>query len=347
VKKLFLILITIILVVPLFIAGCSNTPPVVTTLKYADQNSETGWEGSQAAMPWLKQIETATNGAIKFQTFFDQSLFKGTDTWQSLQTGQADVAWCFHGYWPGMTPLADVIALPFLPVPSAEKGSEVFWDLYQKYPNMQQEFAANKVVLTWTSNSYFLATTSKQVKTLADIKGLRIRTTGGPPTDMMKALGAVPVAMGMPDVYMNLEKGVIDGALLPWEALYSFKLYEVVKYITFAPFGAVYFTQSFNTASWNKLSPAVQQQIMSVSGLTGSKFWGKNMFDTAAAQVRNIIKQQNYNLVEYTIPDSELANWSAIGGQPLWDAWVKAQETAGRTEARDILNATLSLLAQK
>jgi TRAP-type C4-dicarboxylate transport system substrate-binding protein len=338
-------LLSLVIIIGLVLPGCSS-PAEAVTLKYADQNAETGWEGTQAAVPWLKQIETATNGAVKFQGFYAQSLFKGTDAWESLKTGQADAAWCFHGYWANMTPLADAIALPFLPVPSAEKGSEVFWKLYEKYPSIQKQFADNKVVLTWTSNSYFLATRGKQVKTLDDIKGLKIRTTGGPPTEMIKALGAVPIAMGMPDVYLNLEKGVIDGALLPWEALYSFKLYEVVKYITHAPFHAVYFTQAFNTTSWNKLSPDVQKQIMSVSGLTGSKFWGKNMFDTAAQEVRSIIKDKKYDLTEYTIPAAEVASWSKIGGEPLWDVWVKAQEAKGSTDARDILNTTLELLKQ-
>ena len=345
-KRLAIFIAVALIIMLTTLAGaCAAPAPVASvTLKYADQNSETGWEGAQAAVPWLKQMETATKGAVKFQGFFSQSLFKGVDAWESLKTGQADAAWCFHGYWANLTPLADVIALPFLPVPSAEKGSEVLWKLYEKYPSIQKQFEANKVVLTWTSNPYFLATRSKQVKTLDDIKGLKIRTTGGPPTDMIKALGAVPIAMGMPDVYLNLEKGVIDGALLPWEATYSFKLYEVVKYITHAPFHCVYFTQSFNIKSWNSLSPDVQKQIMSVGGLTGSKFWGKNMFDTAAQEVRKIIKDKNYELVEYTIPDADVANWSKVGGEPLWEAWVKAQEAKGNTDARAILNTTLQLL---
>jgi TRAP-type C4-dicarboxylate transport system substrate-binding protein len=344
-NKVLLLSLVVVLLASLSIIGCAPAAPTtVTQLKYADQNAETGWEGAQAAVPWLKQMEAATHGAVKFQGFFAQSLFKGTDAWESIKAGQADVAWCFHGYWANMTPLADVITLPFLPVPSAEKGSEALWKLYEKYPSIQKQFEANKVVLTWTSNSYFLATRSKQVKTLEDMKGLKVRTTGGPPTDMIKALGAVPVSMGMPDVYLNLEKGVIDGALLPWEATYSFKLYEVAKYITHAPFHAVYFTQAFNIAKWNSLSPDVQKQIMSVSGLTGSKFWGKNMFDTAAAEVRNIIKDKKYELVEYTIPAAEVEKFKKAGGEPLWEAWVKAQEDKGSKDARAILNDTLQFL---
>lgn len=343
-KTRFLSPIVFALTILLIICCVSETPAQVTELKYADQNSETGWEGAQAAVPWLKQMEKATNGAVKFQGFFAQSLFKGVDAWESLKAGQADAAWCFHGYWANMTPLADVITLPFLPVPNAEKGSEVLWKLYEKYPSIQKQFEANQVVLTWTSNPYFLATRSKQVKTVDDMKGLKIRTTGGPPTEMIKALGAVPINMGMPDVYLNLEKGVIDGALLPWEATYSFKLYEVAKYITHAPFHSVYFTQAFNKTKWNSLSPEVQKQIMSVCGLKGSMFWGKNMFDTAAQAVRDIIKEKKYELVEYTVPPDEMGKFRKAGGEPLWETWVKAQEAKGATDSRKILEDALQLL---
>jgi len=357
-KRNLLLIVVFVLLTSLLVVSCAqpaSTPTPTPTptpqsepiiLKYADQNPDIGWEGTNAAKPWLEQIEKATNGAVKIEGYFSNTLFKGTDAWESLKANQADFAWCFHGYWANMTPLADVITLPFLSIPSAEVGSSVLWQLYEKYPSIQKQFADNKVVLTWTSNPYFLCTVNKQVKTINDIKGLKIRTTGGPPTEMLKALGAVPTPMGMPDVYLNLQKGVIDGALLPWEAIISFKLYEVIKYYTYAPFHAVYFTQAFNLQKWNSLPANIQEQIMSVSGLNGSKFWGKNMFDTAAVAVHDIIKKENYQMVEYTIPEDELANWSKIGGQPLWDAWVKSQEAKGSTEAQDILNTTLQLLKE-
>ena len=50
------------------------------------------------------------------------------------------MGWCFHGYWPDMTPLSDVITLPSLPIKSAEKGSEVLWKLYEKFPSIQNEY---------------------------------------------------------------------------------------------------------------------------------------------------------------------------------------------------------------
>ncbi len=92
----------------------STTAPAAGTikLKYADQNPAEGWEGSHAAQPWLDQMTKATNGKVTFETYYNQTLFKGTDAWESTKSDVADVAWMFHGYWANMTPLADVISLP-------------------------------------------------------------------------------------------------------------------------------------------------------------------------------------------------------------------------------------------
>ncbi|MCG8639037.1 MAG: hypothetical protein MI862_04845 [Desulfobacterales bacterium] len=80
--------------------------------------------------------------------------------------------WCFHGYWPGMSPLADVISLSALRFRTAEKGSAVLRHLCEKYPSIQKEFSDNKVLVLYTSDSYNLITTQKPVKALEDFNGM-------------------------------------------------------------------------------------------------------------------------------------------------------------------------------
>jgi TRAP-type transport system periplasmic protein len=362
--------LALVILISLVLAGCgtpstpvpskTTSPPPASTsaapassqpaaanaikLKYSDQNPPTGWEGSQAAQPWLDQMTKATNGRVQFETYFSQSLSKGTDAWTDTKNGVSDVAWMFHGYWANMTSLADVMSLPLMPFTSAKQASGIFWQLYQKYPTLAAQFKDNHVLLTFTSQPYFLITSKKQVKVQDDWKGLKIRVTAGPPVEMMKALGATPVTMGMPDTYMALQKGDIDGMLAPWEAMLSFRQYEVVKYYTYAPLVTVYFTQAMNNGKWDSLPADVKTQINSVGELKGSLFWGENQFDTAASIGRDQVKKQGADMVEYNLPADELAKWSKVAGQPLWDAWVKAQTDAGRPEAKDILNTVLDLI---
>jgi TRAP-type C4-dicarboxylate transport system substrate-binding protein len=344
----------LMVIASLVLAGCSSSSttsaPAQTSaapaikLKYGDQNPDTGWEGTQAAKPWLDQITAATKGRVQFETYYAQTLFKGTDAWTSVKNGVGDMAWMFHGYWANQTTLSDVISLPLMPFKSAKQASGIFWQLYEKYPSIREQYKDNHVLTTWTSQPYFLITNKKQVKTMDDIKGLNIRVVAGPPIDMMKKLGANPVTKGMPDTYLALQKGEIDGMAVPWEALLSFRQYEVVKYYTYMPIFTVYFTQAMNNAKWDSLPQDVKDQINTVSGLKGSLFWGANMFDSAVVAGRDEVKKKGFEMNEYTLSDAELAKWSEVAGKPLWDEWVKKMADAGRPEAQEILNTTLDLI---
>ncbi len=313
------------------------------TLTFANQNPDTSWSGMNAIGPWAKQVEKATNGKVKVQIFFSQTLTKGKDAWGATKSGIADIAWCFHGYWPGMTPLADVVSLPALPFTSAEKGSEVLWKLYEKFPAIQKEFSDNKILLLFTSNPYILITTKKPVKALEDIRGMKIRMSGGPPTEMMKSLGGTPMMVPMPDNYISLQKGVIDGMGAPWEAIHGFRLYEVVNYYTDTPFPAVYFSIAMNKRKWNSLDKEIQDAIMSVSGLEGSKFWGRNFFDTAKDGVMEKAKAAGKDIKVYSLPDAERKRWLDTAGKPIWNQWVKKMKDKGHANAQEILDTTVAL----
>jgi TRAP-type C4-dicarboxylate transport system substrate-binding protein len=318
----------------------------VIKLTLADQNAEMGWGPVHALQPWVKKVEEATKGRVKIEIYPGQTLVKGPDIWNAVKTGMADMGWCFHGYWADMTPLSDVITLPFFPFKTAEKGSEVLWKLYEKFPSIQQEYKDVQPLTLWASSPYFLITTKKQVKTMEDLKGMKIRVVGGPPTEQMKALGAVPTLIPMPDTYLSMDRGVIDGMGAPWEAIHGFRLYEIVKYYTIVPLSAVYFSMSMNKAKWESLPKDIQQAIMSVGGLDGAKFWGKNWFDTAEAGVEELIKKGNYQMTKFTVPPDELAKWSKVAGEPLWNEWVKRMEGKGRPDAQKVLDAALELLKQ-
>ncbi len=319
------------------------------TLRFSDQNSRIGWGPVHALQPWVKMLEDAvkknTGNELKINIYPNQTLAKGKDNWNAIKTGIADMGWCFHGYWPGMTPLADVISLPALPFKTGEKGSEVLWKLYEKFPEIRKEFDDNHILLLYTTEPYSLITTQKQVRTLEDLKGMKIRMTGGPPTDQMKALGGVPMSIPMPDVYLALKQGVIDGMGTCWEAINTYRLYEVANYYTQTPFPAVYFSIAINKRKWNSLPDDVKKAIMSVSGLEGSKFWGQN-YDKAREGVSELAKESGKKIDYYVLPEAERKRWLEIGGKPIWNEWVKRMEKEGYKNAREILDTTLKLLQE-
>jgi len=322
------------------------TPSMAQVIKLTltDQNPPTGWGPVNALQPWVKKVEEATKGRVKIEIFPSQTLVKGPDTFNAVKTGVADMGWCWHGYWPELTPLSDVITLPGLPTRSAEQASEVLWRLYERYPAIQQEFKDVHVLQLWAGDPRFLITTKKQVKTMEDVRGLKLRVPGGPPTDQIKVLGAVPIMMPMPDAYQSLDKGVIDGMDMSWEGTLSYRLYEVVRYYTVAPLTTTYFSMIINKQKWDNFPKDIQAAITGVSGLEASRFWGRNFFDTARGEVLERVKKGNHTMVTYSLPPDEVAKWTRVSGEPLWKEWVKKMEGKGRPEAQQILNTALELL---
>jgi len=318
----------------------------VIKLNWSDQNPQTGWGPVHANQQWFKKIEEVTQGRVKIEPYWSQTLAKGVDNWNAIKTGIADMGWCVHGYWADMTPLSDVINLPALPFKTGEKGSEVLWRLYEKFPEFQRQYKDVHMLILHTSAPYFLITTKKQVKTIEDIRGLKLRVLGGVATEQMKALGAIPVLIPMPDTYLAMDKGVIDGMAAPWEATHAFRFYEVVKYYTMVPLsGAGVDSVPINKQKWDSLPKDIQQAITSVSGLEGSKFWGRNFFDAAEEGVLERAKQGNYQMVRYTPPPEELQRWIKAS-EPIWKEWVKKTEAKGYPSAQQVLNSALEMFKE-
>jgi TRAP-type transport system periplasmic protein len=274
--------------------------------------------------------------------YWAQTLVKGPDIWNAVKGGVADGGWCFHCYWAGMTPLADVMTLPGLTMTSAKQASGILWQLYDEFPSMQKEWDDVQMLTPWASQPYLLITTDKQVKTLADMKGMKISSTGGGPTDLLKALEAVPVPLPMPDNYMALQKGTIDGMLAPFEAIAGFKLYEVVKYYTYAPFCCVYFSYNMNKDKFNSLPDDVQQGIISKTTLKDAETLGYNWFDTPEAAVEKAAQEGGHEMIKYVMPQEELDKLVEIS-KPIQDAWVAKMEAEGLSDARGILDRAIEL----
>ena len=314
------------------------------TLKYADQNSDVGWGPVHATQPWVKKVEKATEGRVKIQIYPNQTLCKGKQNWQATKRGIADLSWNIMPYYAGLTPYADVIMLPGIPFNTAEKGSEILWKLYKKFPEMAKQFAENTVLVLHTSDPFLIITTKKQIKTLEDIKGMKIRVVGGAMVDALKAVGGVPMFIPMPDNYIAMQKGTVDGVAGTWEAIQAFRLHEVGKYVTVnIPLGAAYFAVVMNNKKWAALSQKDRDAIMGVSGLKGSIEYGKGFFDSAAAAVPGIAKKAGYNLEVYSLPDKERERWIKVGAQPAWDSWIKRLEGKGYKSAKKILKTALEM----
>jgi TRAP-type C4-dicarboxylate transport system substrate-binding protein len=361
-KKLLLILAAILLVGVLILAGCSestpaqttsatsaptaapaSTPTQVITLRFASMDSDTSWTAKYCLIPWIEAVDKATGGRVKFDVYWNNTLSNAMDNWESLKSGISDASVLAMPFWPGLAPLSDVISLPFLGITSSAQGSAVFWKLYEKFPSIREEFKDIHLLFVGVSDPNVLITAGKQVKTLEDMKGMKFRVTGGPPTEYLKAIDASPMLVPMTDVYMNLQKGVIDGVLASWTSVQSMKFYEVAQYVTNVPLYSTYAARGMNLNVWNSLPSDIQDAINSVSGFDRSVTFGGAQFDEHVKVVKSELKDLGKTMNEYTPPASELARWQEPA-KPIWDDWLKKMEAAGHPEAKDILDSALQLI---
>ena len=353
-KRLFLVILTLVLI-STTIMGCSSSNNSATTspgttaaegktwdLKYTFEQALTAPYSYDGHIPFAEAIEEATNGRVKVTLYDSSSLMKSNQAWEGVKAGTADMGWLFTGLYPGQFAAAEASTLPFM-FPNAEVGGRVTWEIFNKYPEIQEKFKDVKVLTTWTSEPYFIVSRSKFYKTVEDFKGQKIRATGGPPTDFVKAMGASPMSVAMPDCYLNLQKGVFDAMLVPAEAYTGWKLYEVAPYATYVPTVAMYFAAILNLNTWNSFPKEIQDQIMSVAGEKAAIQYSGGVFDKAHEEQNELIRQAGGTIYEYTVPEEELQRWIEIAGKPVWDAWVKAQQEAGLTNAQQILDDTIAL----
>jgi TRAP-type C4-dicarboxylate transport system substrate-binding protein len=305
----------------------------VIKLIYTDHNPPTSYGTIHANAVWLDRLESATDDQIKIERYFGGTLVKGMDAWIATKTGVVDMAWCAMGYWPGMAPLTDAMQLPFIPFKNAEQASGILRKLYDKFPEFQKEYEEVHVLVNYTAGLYKLLTANKQVKTLEDIKGLKIRALGGPQTNAMKALGAVPTLVPFPDVYLAMQKGVLDGTLTPIGACEIFNFHEVGKYMTHVIIATAPFAIIMNKDKWNSLPSDVQKAIDKECGYDTCRWLGKNysdaVADAALKEMEEYAARTGHKLVDYTLPPDELARWQKVGGKPLWDTWVKRVSEKG------------------
>ena len=167
---------------------------------------------------------------------------------------------------------------------SSEIASQVSYELVQKRPELQKETSEAKLLFFHSSPTAGISMRTKQIKTFEDMNGMKVAARPGVTSETVKALGGVPVGMGVPDTYAALQSGVLDGGIINWEAQNSFKWYEVTKYRTSTPIGL--FTDplalSMSWTTWNKLPPEVQKifEASDIYGVGGSRKPGRLMMNS-------------------------------------------------------------------
>lgn len=309
-------------------------------LKLSDFLPATHGINTDFIVPWAHELERRTHGKVKVTIYPGGTefgnVFKQLD---QVRADVVDIAFGLTGIPRGRFPRTAIIDMPFL-TQSADAATRALWAAFPKY--LKPEYKGLKVLALLAHNGGLIHTRSKQIKTMKDLKGLRIRTPSPAISEMLRYLGATPVGMPPGRVYESLQKGVIDGTVFPWDPIASFHLAEVLKYHLDARIYTVSFYFVMNKKKYDSLPADVRKVIDDISGdnLIGKfgPWWNKwDAPGLAAAKARG-------NIITKLSP-AERARWRKAL-QPMINAWLDKLEKNGITNARQIYASFQATIAK-
>jgi TRAP-type C4-dicarboxylate transport system substrate-binding protein len=194
-------------------------------------------------VPWAKKIEADSGARIKIDVYPSMQL-GGTppQLYDQAKDGVADIVWTLPGNTPGRFPSTEVFELPFVPSRFALTNSQACMDYAQTY--LADETRDVKLLCFW-AHDHGLIHAGRQVKTMEDLKGLKLRFPTRLAGEALKALGASAIGMPIPQVPESLAQRVIDGCVVPWEVVPAIKVHELVNYHTDSPGSPTLYTATF------------------------------------------------------------------------------------------------------
>jgi len=329
-KKLLLIPLALLLVFGLVAIGCgAPREEDVITLKFNDWGPPgigIGELHQQAA----EMIEERTDGKVKVECYFSQSLLKYPDTFTGVSEGVADITLYVVGATGGVHQLHQIFGLPFIgDIPGMRAGTAIYQQLLEDFPEFDEENAALNV--KWLSIRVMppsqLHSVDDPVRTLEDIEGMKIITGVGPLADMLDAYGAASMQLGPPDWSTSLERGLAQAQITHWAAVHDFQLTELFSYHTdFGGAGAGLVPIGFlvNLDTWNKLTSDEQQVLIDVYDWVNEE---SLTYDIALVETAvDLAESMGHTMIELT--PQEIAAWAAAV-EPFIEDFLDETEAEG------------------
>ncbi|SDI37617.1 TRAP transporter substrate-binding protein [Propionivibrio dicarboxylicus] len=278
---------------------------------------------------WAAEVEKRAGGKAKITIYPAGSSFGQIDRQlDQVKSGVVDIAFGLVGVPRDRLPRTELVELPFL-APDRSTANKALWAVAKK--DLEKEYPGLKL-LALTVDMTYLHTKGRAVKSIDDLKGLRVRAPSVTVNKILADIGSVPVNMPPVQVYESLEKGVIDGTVFAWDPIASYRLAEVLDNHVDNVVSAVSFWFAMNEKKYNALPPEVRAAIDAVSGDNliprfdaWFEKWSKAGVDAAKARRSSIVK----------LPDAEVARWKKNSEKVIEDRLVEL-EGRGVKDARAV-----------
>jgi TRAP-type C4-dicarboxylate transport system substrate-binding protein len=287
-----------------------------------------------------KAIETRTGGRVIVEVYPAGTVCPAKELATAVITGVLDIGWVMLGYNPGLCPKSELLSLPLV-WPTGEDRFELDYEVL--YPEIiEPEWEdAGLIFLGYPSPSvHQLFTTDKPVRSLDDLKGLKVCSNSEQVAEILAALGAAATVLPGADTYMALEQGVAEGSSVYLSSGQMSKYEEVCHFITLIDFGkeTVGFWAgnpiTFNETLSPELAEIVKEEVVNAGKAR------QDYTDLQQAEALQFFIDQGFEVFTLSAEEHALLRQLA---ETFVEAWIEEQENAGMKNAREFADYLLEL----
>lgn len=281
---------------------------------------------SKGVENWMSCVSDALGDGIEFNYFPSGQLVALRELQAGLESGVADSVPIPVGYVSDKLPLNGVSMLPGLGS-TAQEIISTFSKSVREDEALANEYEEVNAVPIWVMGfpPYQIISTSAAIRSLEDFNGKVIRSAGGTMNLTIEALGAAPAEVVVADLYVSMERGVVDATISGANSVKPYNVQEIMKSMSMnGAFGTFTNVFAINGDKWESLS-ADARNVMTDCGLKTEGFMASTM-DSEAGELFAEFKDLGVDVYEFS--DSE----SAILSEKLasvHDDWVRRLEDRG------------------
>jgi TRAP-type C4-dicarboxylate transport system substrate-binding protein len=293
--------------------------------------------------PWARKVETQSGGRIRIDIFPSMQLGGApAQLYDQARDGIADIAFVQPNNTPGRFPKIEVFELPFV----ASRRALVNSKALEAYATAESRDEFRDVrAICFCCQDHGLVHANRQVASLDDLKTLKLRAATRIAGEALQALGANGVSIPILQLPMAISQHIVDGCVVPWEAMPALKLQDMLKFHTEIGGSPAFTTTTFmlamNKRAYDRLPADLKKVIDDNSGETPAGIAGA-MWDDEAATVADMVRQRGDTVT--TLTPEEAARWRKAT-EPVVAAWLKQMKERRLDGAKLLANAR-TLLAK-
>jgi TRAP-type C4-dicarboxylate transport system substrate-binding protein len=291
---------------------------------------------------WKQQfdvLERISGGKIVPDHRWGMTVHHVSKGFEANRDNLTDTSPCWSFYKSNSFPMLQALFLPGVS-PNAAVHAFMAEKLYPKY--FRDEYERQGVYMgrirATTPYIYF---NKKAITSLADLKGLKVRTGGGIHADVQAALGAVPTSMSSAEFYTAFQRGIIDSVSLSDSATETFKIHEIATHRTYVNLSRVILEMCFNK-KWVDALPADLRTLLNYWGRSAAQYDTQINFILGGGISRKIFRDQGMAFDELSAEEDR--RWHEAV-EPVIAKYVE-ETTAKGLPAKELLADMKKLVAE-